>query len=355
MSKLAPLQKVLTNDLRVFQVPFFKGLQGFPKEGKTKNDPTGWETPYRVETLEIFDTWAICGIVGGRRPSTYSESPKLWNRYFKKVDRKGVFFAFDLPLEEDFRGFMGSSLSVPGFLDLTVTDPYKQQAFRFLPELDFQLNLSEQSANTGAVNHVILDAEKETLLALNTDGMGMIRAVKERKEIKDKKVLIIGAGGSAISIGYEFVKAGNDLFIVNRTAARAEDLIAHLAGAKTAGQRLDWGDFDRLPDFLEHADIVISTVPEGCPLGGQHVKIMKEGVLLAETTYGLKSALKDMAMRIGLDYVDGRAMLFGQFVEAAVRVYPILGISEETHRKAIKAVRSTLREKARMPHSEERG
>ena len=338
MSKLAPLQKVLTNDLRMFQGPFFKGLPGFPTAGKTKTAPAGGETPYRVETLEIFETWAICGIVGGRRPSTYSESPKLWNRYFREIDRKGVFFAFDLPPEEDFREFMGSSLSVPGFIDLTVTDPYKQQAFRFLPELDFRLNLSEQSANTGAVNHVILDSEKETLLALNTDGMGMIRAIKEKKEIKDKKVLIIGAGGSAISIGYEFIKSGNDLFIVNRTAARAEELLADLAGAKTNRQQLGWGGFDRLPDFLGEADFVISTVPEGCPLGRQQVRFMKEGVLLAETTYGPKSALKDLAMSAGLEYVDGRAMLFGQFVEAAARVYPLLGVAKEKHEKAIERI-----------------
>ena len=336
MSKLAPLQKVLTNDLRAFQAPFFKGLDGFPEGDESKNDPAGNEGPYRVQTLDIFDTWAICGIVGGRRPSTYSESPKMWNRYFREIDRKGVFFAFDLPPEENFFEFMESSLNVPGFLDLTVTDPYKQPAFRFLPDLRFQLNLSEQAANTRAVNHIILDAEKEALLALNTDGMGMIRAIKEKKQIKDKKVLIIGAGGSAVSIGYEFVKAGSDLFIVNRTAAKAEALKAHLAGAKKAGQQLDWGDFDRLPDFLKESDVVINTVPEGCPLSVRHIKIMTEGVLLAETTYGRKSALKDMAVSAGLEYVDGRAMLFGQFVEAAAKVYPVLGVSEEAHKEAIK-------------------
>jgi shikimate dehydrogenase len=338
MSKLAILQKVLTNDLRAFQAPFFKGLNGFPEGDESKTDSAGSEGPYRVQTLDIFETWAICGIVGGRRPSTYSESPKLWNGYFREIDRKGVFFAFDLPPEENFFEFMANALNVPGFLDLTVTDPYKQPAFRFLPDLDFQLNLSDRAANTGAVNHLILDAEKETLLALNTDGMGMIRAVKEKKETKDKKVLIIGAGGSAVSIGYEFVRSGNDLFIVNRTAARAEALKAHLAGTKTAGQQLDWGDFDRLPDFLAHADIVVSTVPEGCPLGVGHTKFMKEGVILAETTYGRKSELKDMAVRTGLDYVDGRAMLFGQFVEAAAKVYPLLGVSEEAHRKAVQTM-----------------
>jgi shikimate 5-dehydrogenase len=338
MSKLAPLQKALTNDLRAFQDHFLKGLGGSPEGDESKNEPAGSEAPYRVPTLDIFDTWAICGIVGGRRPSTYSESPKMWNRYFREIDRKGVFFAFDLPPESNFLEFMDNALNVPGFVDLTVTDPYKQPAFRFLPDVDFQLNLSDQAAYTRAVNHIILDAEKKTLLVLNTDGMGMIRAIREKKEIKDKKVLIIGAGGSAVSIGYELVKAGSDLLIVNRTAARAEALKADLGGAKTAGQKLDWGDLDRLPDYLEQSDIVISTVPEGCPLGVRHIKFMKEGVLLAETTYGRKSALKDMVVGTGLDYVDGRAMLFGQFVEAVDQVYPLLGISGETHRKAIQTM-----------------
>jgi shikimate 5-dehydrogenase len=338
MSKLEYLQKVLTNDLRVFPEPFFEGLEGFPKT--VDSTYTQKHEPYQVPSLDIFESWGICGIVGGRKPSTYSESPRIWNNYFRGIGRDVVFFAFDLPQEKDFAKFMKIVFSIPKLLDLTVTDPYKHIAFQSLKGLDFQVRLSEQAADAKVVNHLILDSKNETLLGLNTDGIGMIWAIKEKVEVKGRKVLIIGAGGSAVSIGYEFVRAGSDLFITNRTASRAKEVSEFLAGSKTADQHLAWADFDDLVELLKQADIVVNTVPEGCPLDADGGKLLKVDTLLAETTYGSKSAIKDLAMDIGLDYVDGRAMLFGQFIEAANKVYPLLGVSEETHEKGIRNAQS---------------
>ena len=48
-----------------------------------------------VSSLDFFEAWRISGIVGGRNPSRYSESPYFWNQYFQKLGVKGVFFAFD--------------------------------------------------------------------------------------------------------------------------------------------------------------------------------------------------------------------------------------------------------------------
>jgi shikimate dehydrogenase len=312
--------------------------EGFP--GTFETPDKGEQAPYRVSSLDIFDAWEFCGIVGGRRPSTYSESPRLWNSYFRKIGRKAVFFAFDLPSEMDFAKFMEALLSIPGFLELTVTNPYKHKAFLSLERLGLQVRLSDQAADAKVVNHVILDSEKEMLLALNTDGMGMIWSIREKVDVKDRKVLIIGAGGSAVSIGYEFVRAGSDLFITNRTPSRAKEVSELLAGSKSAGQQVSWGGFDRLASLLSEADIVINTVPEGCPLDAESGKSLKEGALLAETTYGSKSAIKNLAMTKGLDYVDGMDMLFGQFLEAVAKIYPVLGVMEEKHDEAIKALMS---------------
>jgi shikimate dehydrogenase len=328
MSKLVNLQKFLKNDLRVFKSPFFEG-EDFPEA--FENPDAQEQAPYRALSLDIFDEYEICGIVGGRRPSTYSESPRIWNGYFRGIQRKSVFFAFDLPLEKNFNEFVKTLMSVPGFLELTVTDPYKHTAFLSLEDLGLKVRLSDQAAYTKVVNHVILDTETETLLGLNTDGMGLIRAIKEKVDVRGKSVLIIGAGGSAVSIGYEFVRAGSDLYITNRTPSRAQDIGELLA-------ELSWGGFDSLIGLLSQADIVINTVPEGCPIDVNSSKSLKEGALLAETTYGSKSSIKDLAMITGLDYVDGMDMLFGQFLEAAAKIYPILGISQETHERTIKAL-----------------
>jgi len=335
MSKLTGLQGFISNDLKAFRAPFFKDMKAFPAPEPSEKSTPHKETCFCVPSLDIFENWYISGIVGGQRPSTYSESPQLWNPYFNGIGRKGAFFSFDLPREKNFTGFLKIILEVPGFLDLTVTDPYKHTAFQALQDLNFSVSMSNQAQHTRAVNHVILDKKQEKLLALNTDGLGMIRAIKERIDIEGKKVLIIGAGGSAASIGYEFIKAGNDLFVSNRTPARAKDLVQLLAGFKNSSQLLLWGGFDQVTGFLKQADIVINTVASGCPLSIQDAELLNKDALLAETKYGGKSELRDLARSANRDYVDGKAMLFGQFIEAAAYVSSILCVSIERHEQVI--------------------
>jgi shikimate dehydrogenase len=331
MSKLQTLQSFLTNDLTVFRGRYFEDMEiisGEPEAGEVPRES------YRVPSLDRFETWFIGGIVGGRKPSTYSESPRLWNTYFERSGIKGVFFGLDLPHEKDFPGFLGTFSEVPGALDLTVTDPYKNAAFHAVKESS-SAALSEQAEGTEMVNHIIMDGANRKTLALNTDGLGMIRALREEMDISGRTVLMFGAGGSAGSIGYELVKAGNDLHILNRTPERAKNLVQMLEPLKHPNRQLQWGGFEKLQSRLPQADIVINALPEGCPVTSDHTGLLKQGVLLAETTYGHKSALKGPAGGAGVHYVDGTAMLFGQFVEAVAHVFPILGISSEEHKRVM--------------------
>lgn len=330
MSELQALQSYLTNDLRVFRAPFFAHMQRITVGGLPEAGPSE-QGLWQVSSLDVFESWYVCGIVGGRRPSTYSESPQLWNTYFAKLGQRGVFFGFDLPREEDFQAFLLAFQAVPGCLDLTVTDPYKHAAYHSVKGLAYSVEWSDQARNTETVNHIIFDVKSDRVLVLNTDGLGMIRVVKEQMDISGKKVLLIGAGGSAASIGYEFVMAGNELFIMNRTLTRAEGLGGLLGQFAKPTQALHWGGFDRTPAWLPQADIVINTVAKGCPVDSRHAGLLREGVLLAETKYGDKSELRTLARETGKCYVDGKAMLFGQFVEAVAHVFPILGVSRETH------------------------
>jgi shikimate 5-dehydrogenase len=338
MSKLDPVQELLTNDLRNFLAPYFKEMEAVPPEASPDSPSPPLMTRYQVPSLDMFESWKIAGIVGGRRPSTYAESPRLWNPYFRKTGIYGVFFAFDLPREKHFTEFLKLLLDLPGFLELTVTDPYKHRALEALDELKVPMKISPQAEHTGAVNHIILDRPDGKILALNTDGVGMIHAIKKKRAISDAPVLIIGAGGSAASIGYEIVRAGGDLFIINRTPERAESLAKLLSSYKNPSQKVQWGELDRLTGLLSRADIIINTVTEGCPLGVRELKELKGNVLLVETKYGGKSDLRNLAQAGGLSYIDGQAMLFGQFVEAVSHIHPLLGISSEDHEKAMQSL-----------------
>ena len=107
---------------------------------------------------------------------------------------------------------------------------------------------------------------------------------------------------------------------------------------KSSNRELEWSGFDRLQDWLPKSDIIINTVPEGCPIDPRHAELLKEGVLLAETTYGHKTGLTAIAGAGKGLYTDDEAMLMGQFAEAMDQVFPILGISTEEHKQVINSL-----------------
>ena len=334
MSKLAALQELLTNDLGVFRERFFTGMEPLAEAGGEG------EPKWRVASLATFESWRISGIVGGRNPSSYSESPNLWNPYFRRLKIEGVFFTFDLPAERPFLSFLDRWLGIPGALDLTVTDPYKREAFGVLRSLPLPVACSEQAEQTQTVNHLILDEEGGRVLALNTDGLGMIRALGGRVQLEGRRILLLGAGGSAASIAAELMRCPCRLWIANRTASRARSLTELLLrsgkSGGAGGAEVAWSGFDGIDELLPHTDVLINTVSAGCPIGASRAARLPSGAVLAESKYGAKADLAALAS--GRGYVDGRSMLFGQFVEAADVVRRLLGISEAAHRRAVRRV-----------------
>ena len=327
MSKLDSIQKLLTNDLTRGRMPFPDKLVTVPGDK---------EYPFRIASLECFQQWNISGIVGGREPSHYSNSPGLWNPYFQALDREGIFFTFDLPESSSFVEFLDALLDVSSFVELTVTDPYKKEAFRALKTLGRSVCFSEQAAVLELVNHVISD--RDTVRGLNTDGIGMIRALSTRISLQGKTAVILGAGGSAASVAYELIRLGITIFILNRTESRAEALAERLNAVFPRADVVG-GGFDALPDLLPRADLCVNAVARGCPLKPVHTQSLSAGVVLAETKYGSKAELKELSDRLGAIYVDGNEMLFHQFVAAADVVYTVLDVSAVEYRRAVESVR----------------
>jgi shikimate 5-dehydrogenase len=343
LSKLNDLQQILSNDLRIFREPFFRGMR--PAFGAVTGErkdapPCAGESGWMVESLELFESCWISGIAGGRHPSGYSESPNLWNSYFNKLKIPGVFFAFDLPNGGELLRFLNLWARLPGALELTITDPFKQEAFPSLQSLPFPVTCSEQVERTNTLNHLIVDQRGRRLLALNTDGLGMVRALRARAELKSKRILLLGAGGTALSIGTELLRYARTLWIVNRTVSRgravAEALRRCSSSAGNVRLEIEAGGFEKIDELLPHTDVLINTVSDGCPIGADQAILLPAAAVLAESKYGTNADLVGLAA--GKIYVDGRAMLFGQFAEAAEVVHSLLGISRRAHRRAIQSV-----------------
>ena len=104
------------------------------------------------------------------------------------------------------------------FRGFNVTMPYKQSVLPYMDELD------ESAAKCGSANVVLVRDGK--LIAYNTDGWGLIRALEDQGiALSGKRIVMLGAGGVACSIAYSLSTqniAGAD--VLNPVPERAQAL-----------------------------------------------------------------------------------------------------------------------------------
>ncbi|KAF0825563.1 shikimate dehydrogenase [Cytobacillus firmus] len=157
----------------------------------------------------------LFGVIGD--PISHSMSPAMHNDLFKIYNIDAHYQPFHISrenLNEAIKGFR--AIGIAGF---NVTVPHKEAIIPLLDDLD---PLAEA---IGAVNTVINQDGK--LIGYNTDGSGFVKGLLNQKQsIKDKKVLIVGAGGAARAIYFTIAKEAPELLdICNRTPERAEQIL----------------------------------------------------------------------------------------------------------------------------------
>ena len=149
-------------------------------------------------------------------PIKHSMSPAMHNDLFQFYGLNATYESYHIK-----KGMLKSGLltlrdmKVDGF---NVTVPHKMDIIPYLDELD---PLSEA---IGAVNTVVHENEK--WVGYNTDGQGYLQALnQEISELKEQKVLIIGAGGAARGIYFTLAHYGVKwIDICNRTLEKAKSL-----------------------------------------------------------------------------------------------------------------------------------
>ena len=183
-------------------------------------------------------------------PIEHSLSPKLHNFWIKKNNINAIYEKKFLSKD----GLKNLILEVKKkkIHGINVTVPFKKTVIPYLDQL------SAESKNTQSVNTIYLNNNKT--IGHNTDIEGFERSIKETKlDIKNKKVLILGAGGVAPSIIFALYKMKvSEIMITNRTKSKAEDLKGLFKNLKI----VDWG---KVPEF----DIIINATSVGLKKGDE--------------------------------------------------------------------------------------
>ena len=123
------------------------------------------------------------------------------------------------------------------------------------------LDTLDQSAKTiGSVN--VIAKQDGRFVGYNTDGIGFVAGLQAEYPncIAKKKVVILGAGGTALPISYEIAKCKpSEIVVVNRTVAKGDTiakLVAPFAPARAVGEEV-------LGDELAGAGLVVNTSNKG--------------------------------------------------------------------------------------------
>jgi shikimate dehydrogenase len=108
------------------------------------------------------------------------------------------------------------------FRGITCTIPHKTGILACLDAVD------EVAARIGAVNTVV--CEEGRLIGYNTDWIGIVEPLKQRRSLVGARVAVIGAGGTARAAGFGLQQEGAQVVFLNRTLERARLLADALGG-----------------------------------------------------------------------------------------------------------------------------
>lgn len=249
-------------------------------------------------------------------PVAHSRSPEMQNAALKHCGLQMRYGRFEIA-----PGELRTALRLLPSLDfvgVNLTIPHKIAA---APVVD---GLDEFARKVGAINTVRVDGEK--LIGFNTDGPGFSRAIRSEfaVDLRDLRVLLLGAGGGAgRAIAMQCAAEGcQRLILVNRTQARAEQLVAELkhafaplSGAVARLQVLPWKE-EPLRAQIADSDLIVNATPLGTKQSDPPVlaaALLAPHLMVYDTIYKpARTPLLAAAREAGARSANGMSMLLHQ-------------------------------------------
>jgi len=251
-------------------------------------------------------------------PVAHSKSPAFQNAALRSCGIETQYIKIHARPDELSDALRG--LHAAGFLGANVTIPHKTEALATAHEAD------DYARKAGAVNTIVVEGEK--LVGFNTDGPGLLRALREEfsVDLRDLRVLLLGAGGGAgraIAVQCAF-ESCERLVLVNRTFEKAKDLAqelsAYFRSDRLVGpaERIEAIPLEEraLREQLAKTDLVINatsvgmrrTDPPLIPAG-----LLTPNLMVYDTVYATgRSRLIEDAEAAGARATNGLSMLLHQ-------------------------------------------
>lgn len=245
--------------------------------------------------MNIKGSTNIVGLIG--HPVEHSFSPPMHNAAFNALNMDWAYVAFDVnPFNVKSAIEGAKSLNIKGF---NVTIPHKIEVMKYLDEID------EVAGLIGAVNTI----DFKSMKGYNTDGIGAVKAIEEVTSIKNKNVVVAGAGGASRAISFYIAKYGAEsVTILNRNIEKAQSLADDI-------NLIDDVKADSIKNIKGHvadADILIDTTPVG-----MHPNVNDDAIICAEDMH------EDLAVFDAV-YNPNETVLIKEAIKANAK--PVYGI-----------------------------
>jgi len=256
-------------------------------------------------------------------PVAHSLSPEMQNAALRETGLEMQYARFQVSVNE-----LKQALTLArdrDFVGANLTLSHKVHAAKFLDAID------DEARESGAVNTVAMRDGK--LVGFNTDGAGFSRAIREQfsVDLRDLRVLILGAGGAGRAIAFECAREGCErLVIVNRTGEKAEMLARALqnyfSGPRVLGpvarlQTIAWEDA-ALRFQIANSDLVVNATPLGLNRSDPSpipARLLAPHLMVYDTVYlrgDSRTPLAAAAAEAGARAAAGLSMLLHQGARA---------------------------------------
>lgn len=247
---------------------------------------------YRVKSIHA--NTRLYGLVGD--PVTGSIGHLTNNAVMRELNLDAVYVKMKVQPKD-------LSMTLPllksmGFRGLAVTMPLKVEMIPLLDDMD-----SDAKA-IGAVSFVHI--EKGRLVGYNKDGYGALESLEKLGPVRQKKMIILGAGGAARAIAYEARKRGAHVVILNRTKDKAQQLAEEF--------NCEGDSLDQMQKYYESGyKIIINCLPyhlPHLPINPQYFH--KDAIAMDITSKPMNTLFLQAAQAAGCRVVHGYQMFIRQ-------------------------------------------
>ena len=252
-------------------------------------------------------------------PVKHSGSPAMYNYSFERLGLDYVYVAIDVGREGLKEAVSAARLyNMRGF---NLTMPCKNDVISYIDEL------SPEARLVGAVNTVV--NENGRLIGYNTDGAGFVKNLEAHKiTIKNKKIVVAGAGGAATSIIVQLALDGvGEICIFNKKSESYNRMLETIERIKKEIPDVvinihDILDETKYTETIKLADIFVNATVAGMkPLDNESVvrdvSAFHKNLVVADVVYNpVETRLLREAGEAGCTCIDGKGMLLWQGVYA---------------------------------------